>query len=70
MENKPYVKRLELRIKKETDYLALVKDSAKNSRSIHDEIIHRLFGKITYKKKEQQCQSFTSQQEKQESTPL
>lgn len=56
MENKPYVKRLELRIKKETDYLALVKDSAKNSRSIHAEIIHRLFGKITYKKKDPQCQ--------------
>lgn len=56
MEKKPYIKRLELRIKKENDYLALVNDSEKNNRSIHAEIIHRLFGKITYKKKEQQCQ--------------
>ena len=51
MENKPYIKRLELRIKKETDYLALVNDSERNNRSIHAEIIYRLFGKTTNKKR-------------------
>ena len=56
MEKKPYIKRLELRIKKENDYLALVNDSEKNNRSIHAEIIYRLFGKTTNKKKDPQCQ--------------